>query len=59
MEQLLLNIHPSPQKTLDNFVVGKNAECINSIKKLLSSTNLFFKFYHCQLGYKRFYHQKI
>jgi|TARA_B110000444_G_C18677425_1_gene518105 DnaA family protein len=42
MEQLLLNIHPSPQKTLDNFVVGKNAECINSIKKLLSSTNLFF-----------------
>lgn len=42
MEQLLLNIHPSPQKTLDNFVVGKNAECINSIKKLLFSTNLFF-----------------
>lgn len=44
MEQLLLNIHPSPQKTLDNFVVGKNAECLSSINKLLTSDEFFFMY---------------
>ena len=42
MDQLLLNIHPSPKKTLENFVVGQNAECLSSIKKLLTSDELFF-----------------
>ena len=42
MDQLLLNIHPNPKKTLENFVVGKNAECLSSIKKLLTSDELFF-----------------
>lgn len=42
MDQLLLNIHPSRQKTLENFVVGKNNECLNSIKKLMQSNNFFF-----------------
>lgn len=42
MDQLLLNIHPNPKKTLENFVVGKNTECLSSIKKLLNSDELFF-----------------
>lgn len=42
MDQLLLNIHPNPKKTLENFVVGKNTECLSSIKKLLNSNELFF-----------------
>lgn len=42
MDQLLLNIHPNPKKTLENFVVGKNAECLSSINKLLISDKLFF-----------------
>lgn len=42
MEQLLLNIHPNPKKTLENFVIGKNAECLSSLKKLLTSDEIFF-----------------
>ena len=42
MDQLLLNIHPNPRKTLENFVIGKNAECLSSIEKLLTSNELFF-----------------
>ena len=34
MDQLLLNIHPVPKKTMGNFIVGKNAECLNSIERL-------------------------
>ena len=42
MDQLLLNIHPNPKKTLENFVDVKNTECLSSIKKLLNSNELFF-----------------
>ena len=42
MDQLLLNIHPVPKKTMGNFIVGKNAECLNSIERLINSTDHFF-----------------
>ena len=36
MKQLLLDIQPHPLPSLDNFVVGKNAEALHSIKEALS-----------------------
>ena len=32
MEQLLLNIELPVQKTFDNFIVGNNKECFDSLK---------------------------
>ena len=43
MEQLLLNIELPVQKTLDNFVVGNNRECFDSLKKfILPNNDIFF-----------------
>ena len=39
MDQLLLNIHPSAEKTLENFVVGNNHECIEALNNFLHSNN--------------------
>ena len=39
MDQLLLNIHPSAEKTLQNFVVGNNQECIEALNKFVRSNN--------------------
>jgi len=39
MDQLLLNIHPSAEKTLQNFVVGNNQECIAALNKFVRSNN--------------------
>ena len=39
MDQLLLNIHPPAEKTLDNFVVGDNQECIEALNNFLNSNN--------------------
>ncbi len=36
MKQLLLDIQPAPLPTLDNFVVGRNAEALNSLRNALS-----------------------
>ncbi len=37
MKQLLLDIKPAAAPTLDNFIVGRNAEAIASLKTLLSN----------------------
>jgi DnaA family protein len=37
MKQLLLDIQPAPLPTLDNFVVGRNAEALNSLRGALHS----------------------
>ena len=43
MEQLLLNIKLPIKKTLDNFIVGNNKECFNSLKNfILADNNIFF-----------------
>lgn len=44
MEQLLLNIHVDRDKTIDNFIVGKNDECIDAIKNFISSNDHLFIF---------------
>ena len=36
MKQLLLDIQPPAPQTLDNFIVGQNAEAIHSIKQALT-----------------------
>lgn len=36
MKQLLLDIQPAPPQTLDNFIVGHNAEALANIKALLA-----------------------
>ena len=43
MEQLLLNIELPVQKTFDNFIVGNNKECLDSLKQfILPNNNIFF-----------------
>ncbi|MDC0183001.1 DnaA/Hda family protein [Nitrosomonadales bacterium] len=43
MEQLLLNIELPVQKTLDNFIVGNNKECLDSLKQfILPNNDIFF-----------------
>ena len=44
MDQLLLNIHFSSEKTLENFIIGDNFETISTIKNFLNETNLQFLF---------------
>lgn len=38
MKQLLLDIQPLAPPTLDNFIVGRNAEALHSLQMALSST---------------------
>jgi DnaA family protein len=47
MKQLLLNIQPQPVPSLSNFVVGKNAEALHSLKKALEGdqVNRFIYFW--------------
>ena len=35
MKQLLLDIQPAPQPSLENFVVGRNAEAMNSLQQAI------------------------
>ena len=42
MDQLLLNIHPPAEKTLQNFVAGNNHECLEALKNFLHSDNYQF-----------------
>ena len=43
MEQLLLNIELPVQKTFDNFIVGNNKECLDSLKQfILPNNDIFF-----------------
>jgi len=42
MEQLLLNIHFSLEKSLENFVIGNNYETISTIKKFFNDSNIQF-----------------
>ncbi|MDA9210686.1 DnaA/Hda family protein [Methylophilaceae bacterium] len=43
MEQLLLNIKLPIQKTLDNFIVGNNKECFDSLHNfILPDNDIFF-----------------
>lgn len=42
MKQLLLDIRPAAPATLDNFVVGRNAEALDSLRTLLSGTGTSF-----------------
>ena len=42
MDQLLLNIHPPSEKTLENFIIGDNVEVISTIKDFLNNKNLNF-----------------
>ena len=39
MDQLLLNIHPPAEKTLQNFVAGNNHECLEAINNFIYSDN--------------------
>ena len=47
MKQLLLKIQPQPVPSLSNFVVGKNAEALHSLKKALEGdqVNRFIYFW--------------
>jgi len=36
MKQLLLDIQPAPPPSLDNFIVGQNAEALDSLRKVIS-----------------------
>lgn len=36
MKQLLLDIQPAPPPSLDNFVVGQNAEALDSLRQVVS-----------------------
>lgn len=36
MKQLLLDIQPAPPPSLENFVVGQNAEALDSLKQVIS-----------------------
>lgn len=36
MKQLLLEIQPAPPPSLENFVVGQNAEAVDSLRKVIS-----------------------
>ena len=38
MKQLLLDIQPAPPQTLDNFVIGHNAEVLTNIQHLLDGS---------------------
>lgn len=38
MKQLLLDIQPAPAQSLDNFVVGQNAEALKNITNLLAGS---------------------
>jgi len=42
MEQLLLNIHFSSEKSFENFVIGNNYETISTIKKFFNDSNIQF-----------------
>jgi DnaA family protein len=39
MKQLLLDIQPAPPQTLENFIVGHNAEALANIKAMFESEN--------------------
>jgi len=39
MQQLLLDIQPAPPQTLDNFIVGHNAEALTNITHLLDDSS--------------------
>lgn len=39
MKQLLLDIQPAPPQTLNNFIVGQNAEALGSIQNLLNASD--------------------
>ena len=39
MDQLLLNIHPPAEKTLQNFVAGNNHECLEALNNFVRSDN--------------------
>jgi|TARA_B100000768_G_C11248769_1_gene363055 DnaA family protein len=45
MDQLLLDIHKPANKTIKNFVIGNNAECINSLNKFLDPLSPIFFIY--------------
>ena len=45
MDQLLLDIHKPAKKTIKNFVIGNNAECINSLNKFLDPLSPIFFIY--------------
>lgn len=36
MKQLLLDIQPAPPPSLENFIVGQNAEALDSLKKVIN-----------------------
>ncbi len=40
-EQLTLEVSPVPEPTLDNFIVGQNAEAINTLRHLLSGQAVY------------------
>jgi len=43
MEQLLLNIKLPIKKTFENFIIGNNQECFNSLRNfILPDNNIFF-----------------
>ena len=45
MDQLLLDIHKPAKKTIDNFVLGNNAECLNSLINFIEPCSPIFFIY--------------
>lgn len=45
MKQLLLDIKPTPAPNLDNFIIGRNAEALTSLKQAISSAQPNFIYF--------------
>jgi DnaA family protein len=50
MEQLLLNIKEPTNKTFDNFIVGNNNECLDALRKFVSSNIYQFIYLWGEIG---------
>ncbi len=50
MEQLLLNIQQPVKKTLDNFIVGNNDECLDALRRFINSDNYHFIYLWGEVG---------
>ncbi len=50
MKQLLLDIKPAAAPTLDNFIVGRNAEALASLKAVIAGEQTKFVYFWGQTG---------
>jgi DnaA-homolog protein len=50
MKQLLLNIKPAAAPSLDNFIVGRNAEALTSLKQVIAGSQPRFIYFWGESG---------